>query len=87
MKKKFFIGIAAAICCTASCNSVHNKEYYKYPFLNPKLTSEERAADLVSRLTLEQKIKQMRHPAAAVDSLFIKRYNWWNECLHGVART
>ncbi len=45
-----------------------------------------RAADLVSRLTLEEKISQMVHHAAGVERLGIPEYNWWNECLHGVAR-
>jgi len=46
----------------------------------------ERVADLVSRMTLEEKISQMRFDAPAIDRLGIPAYNWWNECLHGVAR-
>jgi len=55
-------------------------------YLNPDLSPGERADDLVGRMTLEEKIGQMRHEAPAVARLGIPKYNWWNECLHGVAR-
>ena len=47
---------------------------------------EERVDDLISRMTLEEKIPQMVHHAPAIERLGIPAYNWWNECLHGVAR-
>lgn len=47
---------------------------------------EERAADLTSRLTLEEKVALMQNTSPAVERLGIKPYNWWNEALHGVAR-
>src|SRR5690554_6279884 len=47
---------------------------------------EERARDLVSRLTMEEKISQMLYYSSALRELGIPEYNWWNECLHGVAR-
>ncbi len=50
------------------------------------LTFEERAADLVSRMTLEEKVYQTLHGAAAIERLGVKAYNYWNEALHGVAR-
>ncbi len=56
------------------------------PFQDLTLPFDVRAADLVSRLTLQEKVSQMVHPAAAVARLGIPAYNWWNECLHGVAR-
>jgi beta-glucosidase len=56
------------------------------PFRNAALPLEERVADLVSRMTLEEKISQLRYDAPAVERLGIPEYNWWNECLHGVAR-
>jgi beta-glucosidase len=55
-------------------------------YLNTELTITERVDDLISRLSLEQKISQMMHPALAVEPLGIPEYNWWNEALHGVAR-
>jgi beta-glucosidase len=57
-----------------------------FPFQNPDLAVGERARDLVSRLTLEEKAAQMLHEAPAVPRLGIPAYNWWNEGLHGVAR-
>jgi beta-glucosidase len=57
-----------------------------FPFQNPSLPIEERVDDLVSRLTIEEKVSQMQNRASAVPRLGIPEYNWWNECLHGVAR-
>ncbi|HWO12544.1 MAG TPA: glycoside hydrolase family 3 C-terminal domain-containing protein [Polyangiaceae bacterium] len=56
------------------------------PFHDPELSFEERARDIVSRLTLAEKAAQMLHEAPAIPRLGIPAYNWWNECLHGVAR-
>jgi beta-glucosidase len=55
-------------------------------YKDPSLPLEARVEDLVSRMTLEEKMSQMIYDAAAVERLDIKKYNWWNECLHGVAR-
>lgn len=46
-----------------------------------------RVTDLVGRMTLKEKISQMTHECPAIERLGIPAYNWWNECLHGVART
>jgi len=56
------------------------------PYLNPALKPEDRAKDLVSRMTLEEKVSQMQDVADAIPRLGIPAYNWWNEALHGVAR-
>ncbi len=58
----------------------------RLPYWDPGLPVEERVSDLVSRMTLEEKIHQMRYDAPAIERLGIPEYNWWNECLHGVAR-
>jgi beta-glucosidase len=50
------------------------------------LSIETRVDDLVSRMTLEEKVSQMVHDAPAIERLGIPKYNWWNECLHGVGR-
>ncbi|MGE5614579.1 MAG: glycoside hydrolase family 3 C-terminal domain-containing protein [Bacillota bacterium] len=55
-------------------------------YLDENLSFEERARDLVSRMTLEEKVTQMMHSAPAIPRLGIPAYNWWNEALHGVAR-
>ena len=56
-----------------------------FPFQNPDLSFEKRVDDLVSRLTLEEKISQMLNKAPAIERLGIPAYDWWNECLHEVA--
>ena len=55
-------------------------------FLDKSLTPEDRARDLVKRMTLEEKAAQMQDNAPAIARLGLKRYGWWNEVLHGVAR-
>ena len=55
------------------------------PFRNPDLPLGARVADLVGRLTLEEKVGQMMNSAAAVPRLGIPAYDWWSEGLHGVA--
>src|SRR4051794_29324202 len=59
----------------------------QYPFQNPNLSFEQRATALVSRLTLKKKVHQMLNSAPAIERLGIPAYDWWNEVLHGVART
>jgi beta-glucosidase len=58
-----------------------------FPFQNSALSFEQRVNDLVSRLTLEEKVGQMLNTAPAIQRLNIPAYDWWNEVLHGVART
>lgn len=58
-----------------------------YPFQDYTLSFEKRVDDLVSRLTLEEKVSQMLNTAPAIERLGIPAYDWWNETLHGVART
>jgi beta-glucosidase len=58
----------------------------KPDYLNPDLPIEHRVDDLISRMTLEEKVSQMVNGASAIPRLQIPEYNWWNECLHGVAR-
>ena len=56
-------------------------------YKNQGLPFEARAIDLVQRMTLEEKVSQMKDVAPAIDRLGIPIYNWWNEALHGVARS
>ena len=57
------------------------------PFRNPALPIPQRVDDLVSRLTLDEKVSQVIDRAAAIPRLDIPAYNWWNEGLHGIARS
>src|SRR5713226_6164390 len=56
------------------------------PYKNPLLPIETRVDDLVSRMTLEEKVSQMMNAAPAIERLGIPAYDWWSEALHGVAR-
>jgi beta-glucosidase len=62
------------------------KSQADFPFFNTDLPLNLRVDDLVSRMTTEEKILQLQHTAPAIERLGIPQYNWWNECLHGVAR-
>ncbi len=55
-------------------------------YRNEGLSFAERARDLVSRMTLEEKVSQMLHTASAIPRLGVPPFHWWNEALHGVAR-
>ena len=50
------------------------------------LTIEKRLNSLLSQMTIEEKVSQMVYDAPAVERLGIPKYNWWNECLHGLGR-
>ncbi|GGD19397.1 glucan 1,4-alpha-glucosidase [Hyunsoonleella pacifica] len=67
-----------------SCNS--KNQTYAYKFQNHEVNTEERVKDLIAQMTLKEKVSQMRYDAPAIERLGIPEYNWWNECLHGVAR-
>ncbi|KAA3633839.1 MAG: glycoside hydrolase family 3 protein, partial [Bacteroidetes bacterium] len=56
------------------------------PFQDPARSLEDRVEDLISQMTLEEKVGQLRYDAPAIERLGVPQYNWWNECLHGVAR-
>ncbi|HEX6431763.1 MAG TPA: xylan 1,4-beta-xylosidase [Niastella sp.] len=57
----------------------------KQPYQNPGLPSEERAKDLMARLTLEEKASLLFDQSPAIPRLGIKKFNWWSEALHGLA--
>jgi beta-glucosidase len=65
----------------------HAQDYKSFPMWNTALPFEQRVNDVVSRLTLEEKVAQMLNATPAVSRLGIPAYDWWNETLHGVART
>src|ERR1017187_6925719 len=57
------------------------------PYLDPSLPKEQRAADLVSRMTLDEKVSEMMNSSEAIPRLDVPALDWWNEGLHGVARS
>ncbi|MEO8532134.1 MAG: xylan 1,4-beta-xylosidase [Flavobacterium sp.] len=65
--------------------SIFSINAQQYPFQNPSLSSTERAKDLISRLTLQEKASLMCDQSDAVPRLGIKKFNWWSEALHGYA--
>jgi len=70
------------------CFHSHSQDKkFDFQFQNPSLTFEQRVDDLVSRLTLEEKVSQMLNSSPEISRLGIPPYDWWNETLHGVART
>ena len=60
--------------------------FSQLPYQNPDLSPEKRANDLLSRLTLDEKVLLMQNTSPAIPRLGIKAYDWWNEALHGVGR-
>ncbi|HUR65420.1 MAG TPA: glycoside hydrolase family 3 C-terminal domain-containing protein [Chitinophagaceae bacterium] len=80
--KKFFLSYA----CLFSLGAIA-QDYRSFPMWNSRLPMEQRVNDVVSRLTLEEKVGQMLNAAPAIPRLGIPAYEWWNEILHGVART
>ncbi|WP_111308211.1 xylan 1,4-beta-xylosidase [Confluentibacter sediminis] len=62
-----------------------NLNAQQFPFQNPELSSEDRAKDLISRLSIEEKATLMCDQSDAIPRLGIKKFNWWSEALHGFA--
>jgi beta-glucosidase len=95
MKRLLFITTAFCSLClfteaqtkatTASGTLLRPPPYPLY--FDPSQPIDTRVADLVSKLTLEEKVYQMMNSTPAIPRLHIPEYDWWNECLHGVARS
>jgi beta-glucosidase len=77
----------SGFCSNVELSNALPRTYTEIPaYKNEDLSFEDRAKDLVSRMTLEEKVNQMIYNAPAVPRLGIPSYNWWNEALHGIAR-
>lgn len=82
----FFLTLV--LCLISSGSLARTQEPKSDPgaaYLNPKFPREQRVNDLISRMTLEEKVSQMMNAAPAIPRLGIPEYDWWNEALHGVA--
>jgi len=66
-------------------SSVAAQDLAARPYLDPSLPAEQRAADLVHRMTLREKASQLVNQARAIARLGVPAYDWWSEALHGVA--
>src|SRR5690606_19606651 len=75
-----------ALALLVALPGVHAQADDARPWLDTSLGFEERAAALVSRMTLEEKAAQMQNDSPEIERLGLPAYDWWNEALHGVAR-
>lgn len=79
------VRVAGALCAATVVASAQPSSD-ALVFRNPDLTIEKRVDDLLSRLTIEEKVGQTMMASPEIERLGIPRYDWWNEALHGVAR-
>jgi beta-glucosidase len=84
--KIFLIAVVLAAVCVALALSVQPSGPAGPRYQDPSQPLDARVADLVGRMTLEEKVSQLTNSAAAIPRLGIPAYDWWNEALHGVAR-
>src|SRR5919109_1538456 len=77
--------LLCALCLLVSPPAHTGGQTPQPPYLNPSLPLDRRVDDLISRMTLEEKVSQMMNAAPAIPRLGIPEYDWWNEGLHGVA--
>jgi len=83
--QRFILSVFLFVMSTQIFAQQNDKTQPVYPDHTKQI--DVRVADLVSRLTLEEKVSQMMYNSPAIERLKIPEYNWWNECLHGVARS
>lgn len=84
MKASIYLLLSCFIFCGSALKAQVCNDY---SFRDPALLLDVRVKDLISRLTLDEKVLLMKHDSPAIPRLGIPAYNWWNEALHGVART
>ncbi len=73
------------VCLALIASAATAQDVAKLPYMNPNLSPEQRAADLVHRMTLVEKASQLVNQARAIPRLKVPAYDWWSEALHGVA--
>ncbi len=84
MKTYGLRGAAVTLACLGMVCAAGAQQAQKPAYLNPALPAAQRAADLVSRMTLQEKASQMVNHARAIPRLHVPAYDWWSEALHGV---
>jgi beta-glucosidase len=84
--KTVALNVAAVLLLASAQGAVAQTADPARPWLDARRSFEQRAADLVSQMTLEEKAAQMQNNAPAIPRLDVPAYDWWNEALHGVAR-
>jgi beta-glucosidase len=77
---------SALLAMVATAANLQTVSAQQMPYQNPQLTAEERADDLLHRLTLDEKVKLMMDQSPAIPRLGVRQFQWWNEALHGVGR-
>ncbi len=77
--------VAGALLGVSAAGALWAQDTEKPAYLNPNLPAEQRATDLVKRMTLEEKASQLVNQARAIPRLGVPAYDWWSEALHGVA--
>jgi len=82
LKNRYKFIIIIALCCVGIETKAQDKPAYR----DASKSIDSRVNDLLSRLTLEEKVSLLGYNSKAVPRLGIPAYNWWNEALHGVAR-
>jgi beta-glucosidase len=81
----FLFGFSCLITALALSTHAQQPASQSRPWLNPDLPLNQRVDDLISQMTLDEKVQQMRDHAPAIPRLGVPKYDWWNEGLHGVA--
>lgn len=90
MKNRMTRIVAGIVACTGTLffglilQSAVAQDTASLPYMNPNLSPEQRATDLVHRMTLAEKGTQMHNNSAAIPRLNVPAYQWWSEALHGV---
>jgi len=76
--------VVAGLACCGAAWMAGAQDLSKPAYLDPSLPAEQRAADLVGRMTLQEKATQLVNQARAIPRLNVPAYDWWSEALHGV---
>src|SRR3954471_20298408 len=83
--RPFNFRIAISFVLVSIVSVLYAQDSDKPAYLNTSLSAEQRAADLVHRMTVEEKVSQLVNQSRAIPRLNVPDYDWWSEALHGVA--